>query len=244
MSGCTSCSSAVKRRFSKVSLRNSYNLSIPGNRIPNWFLGESITFSKCKNRELKYVIIGVVVSLNDYLPAKLRNQLPGVVEIQANILNLDKPLFSTTLNLCGVPKTNEEHIHLCRFPDYHPLVSKLKDGYTLSVTKRNPPALKGVELKKRGIYLVFEGDDDYDGVEPMDGTQQSVSEKLAKFFHSLEKDDPISGPDCEDEILKQLQMKGQEERKLTSSYSKSNFTLFFIVSFVFLCLSWLWLRLH
>ncbi|KAK0574072.1 hypothetical protein LWI29_017828 [Acer saccharum] len=186
MSGCNSCFAQVQRRLSKVSLKKLNNLSMPGSKIPSWF-SQEVTFSKHKNREIKGVIIAVVVSVNNEISDELRYQLPAIVDIRAKILAGNKPKFTTTLYLLGVPKTNHDHVHLCRYPAYHPLVSMLKDGYKIQVVLQNPPFLKGVELKKCGIYLVFENDDDYDGdEESLDENQQSVSAKLAKFFGSLE----------------------------------------------------------
>ncbi|KAK1553157.1 hypothetical protein Q3G72_029781 [Acer saccharum] len=186
MSGCNSCFAQVQRRLSKVSLKKLNNLSMPGSKIPSWF-SQEVTFSKHKNREIKGVIIAVVVSINNEIPDDLRYQLPAIVDIHAKILAQNKTRLTTALHLLGVPKTNQDHVHLCRYPACHPLVSMLKDGYKIQVVLQNPPFLKGVELKKCGIYLVFENDDDYDGdEESLDENQQSVSAKLAKFFGSLE----------------------------------------------------------
>ncbi|KAK0573120.1 hypothetical protein LWI29_003274 [Acer saccharum] len=186
MSGCNSCFAPVQRRLSKVSLKKLKNLSMPGSKIPSWF-SQEVTFSKHKNREIKGVIIAVVVSVNNEIPDDLRYELPAIVDIHAKILAQNKTRLTTALHLLGVPKTNQDHVHLCRYPACHPLVSMLKDGYKIQVVLQNPPFLKGVELKKCGIYLVFENDDDYDGdEESLDENQQSVSAKLAKFFGSLE----------------------------------------------------------
>ncbi|TXG46623.1 hypothetical protein EZV62_027874 [Acer yangbiense] len=186
MSGCNSCFAPVRRRLSKVSLKKLRNLSMPGSKIPSWF-SQEVTFSKHKNREIKGVIIAVVVSVNNEIPDDLRYELPAIVDIHAKILEPKKTRLTTALNLRGVPKTNQDHVHLCRYPACHPLVSMLKDGYKIQVVLQNPPFLKGVELKECGIYLVFENDDDYDGdEESLDENQQSVSAKLANFFGSLE----------------------------------------------------------
>ncbi|KAI9169618.1 hypothetical protein LWI28_015059 [Acer negundo] len=186
MSGCNSCFAPVQRRLSKVHLKKLNNLSMPGSEIPSWF-SQEVTFSKHKNREIKGVIIAVVVSVNNEIPDDLRYELPSIVDIHAKILAQNKIRLTTALNLLGVPKKNQDHVHLCRYPAWHPLVSMLKDGYKIQVVLQNPPFLKGVELKKCGIYLVFENDDDYDGdEESLDENQLSVSAKLAKFFGSLE----------------------------------------------------------
>ena len=84
------------------------------------------------------------------------------------------------LELKGVPKTHEDHLDLCRFPDHRPIVSKLKDGYEISIIEHDPPIIKGLKLKKYGIHLVYEDDDDYDGdEESLDESQLSISEKLS-----------------------------------------------------------------
>ncbi|KAF3539699.1 hypothetical protein F2Q69_00018968 [Brassica cretica] len=59
MCGCNlSCSLA------KVPLKMMRNLSLPGKRIPDWFSQGPVTFSVQPNRELRGVIIAVVVALN------------------------------------------------------------------------------------------------------------------------------------------------------------------------------------
>ena len=100
---------------------------------------------------------------------------------------MNKPLYTIMLELKGVPKTHEDHLYLCRLiPGHRPIVSKLKDGYEISIIEHDPPIIKGLKLKKYGINLVYEDDDDYDGdEESLDESQLSISEKLSKFFSSL-----------------------------------------------------------
>ncbi|BBN68588.1 Putative disease resistance TIR-NBS-LRR class protein [Prunus dulcis] len=171
-------------------MRKIRNLSIPGSKIPDWFSQDVVTFSERKNRVLKSVIIGVVVSLNQQIPDDMREELPAIVDILAQILRLDFSPFTSALNLLGVPNTNEDQVHLCRYTTHHPLLSHLKDGYKIRVMRREPPMMKGVELKKWGIHLVYEGDDDYEGdEESLNESQQSHSEKMARFFSSFEDSD-------------------------------------------------------
>ncbi|CAL2231546.1 unnamed protein product [Prunus armeniaca] len=187
-SGCTACSSAIKKRLAKSYMRKIRNLSMPGSKIPDWFSQDVVTFSERKNRVLKSVIISVVVSLNQQIPDDMRDEVPAIVDILAQILILDFPTFTSALNLLGVPNTNEDQVHLCRYPIHHPLVSQLKDGYNIRVIRREPPMMKGVELKKWGIHLVYEGDDEYEGdEESLNESQQSLSEKMARFFSSFEE---------------------------------------------------------
>ncbi|CAL2231556.1 unnamed protein product [Prunus armeniaca] len=187
-SGCTACSSAIKKRLAKSYMTKIRNLSIPGSKIPDWFSQDVVTFSERKNRVLKSVIIAVVVSLNQQIPDDTREELPAIVDILAQILVLDLSIFCSALILLGVPNTNEDQVHLCRYPIHHPLVSKLKDGYNIRVIRREPPKMKGVELKKWGIHLVYEGDDEYEGdEESLNESQQSLSEKMARFFSSFEE---------------------------------------------------------
>ncbi|VVA24109.1 PREDICTED: TMV resistance [Prunus dulcis] len=115
-----------------------------------------LVFSRCgyilgkKNCVLKSVIIGVVVSLNQQIPDDIREELPAIVDILGQILKLDFPTFTSALILLGVPNTNEDQVHLCRYPIDHPLVSQLKDGYKINEMRKEPPMMKGVELKKWG----------------------------------------------------------------------------------------------
>ncbi|KAH9709247.1 ADP-ribosyl cyclase/cyclic ADP-ribose hydrolase [Citrus sinensis] len=199
MSGCNACSAAVKRRLSKVLslspflLLISDSLSMPGTEIPDWFSPDMVRFTERRNHKIEGVIIGVVVSLNHQIPDEMRYELPSIVDIQAKILTPNTTLLNTALDLQGVPETDECQVYLCRFPGFRPLVSMLKDGYTIQVTTRNPPFLKGIVMKKCGIYLVYENEDDYDGdEESLDVSQQSVSEKLARFFSSFQEDEKKS----------------------------------------------------
>ncbi|KAM7487371.1 hypothetical protein LguiB_024855 [Lonicera macranthoides] len=185
--GCNSCSSAVKRKLDKVALRNLYHLSMPGSEIPNWFTPKEVRFSKRKNHAIKAVIFAVVVSINHQIPDDRRDQIPATVDIQARILRSNKPVCTTVLDLIGVPNTNEDQVYLCRYHEYRGLVLTLDDGDKIEVVMRDPPFVKGVELKKCGVHMVYENDDDYGGdEESLDESQQSVSQKLTRFIESSE----------------------------------------------------------
>ncbi|CBI32058.3 unnamed protein product, partial [Vitis vinifera] len=248
MSGCSSCSSTVKRRLSKVALKNLRTLSIPGSNIPDWFSRNVAIFSKRKNLVIKAVIIGVVVSLSHHIQDELRDQLPSVPGIEAKILRMNRQVFGTMLDLTGVPKTDEDHLYLCRYREFHPIVSMLKDGDKIQVTMRNPPMVKGVELKKSGIHLIFENDDDYDEDErSFDENLQTVSEKIARFFGPSEGGNSIS--DSIDEVEREKQEMGmkeewKEEKKGRDGSHRSSFLLFFFIALpsFFLLLSWSWTR--
>ncbi|OMO57250.1 hypothetical protein CCACVL1_25878 [Corchorus capsularis] len=162
LTNCRTCSSAAKQRLSEVYLKNLRSLSLPGSGIPDWFSRDSVRFSSHKRLDFKGVIVAVVVSLNHQIADELRNELPAIVDIQAKIFDGDhKQIFATVLDLTGVPRTNEDQVYLLRYPELYPIVSMLKDGFEIQVTMRNPPYVKGAELKKAGIFLVFENDDDY-----------------------------------------------------------------------------------
>ncbi|XP_021292771.1 TMV resistance protein N [Herrania umbratica] len=238
MGNCIKCSSAAKKRLSKVYLKKLRNLSMPGSKIPDWFSQDIVSFSSHKNRDLKGVIIAVVVSLNHQIPDKKRYELPSVVDILAKIFNGDKEIYGSALSLTGVPNTNEDHVHLCRYPATHQLVFMLNDGFKIQVTRRNKPYVEGVELKKAGIYLVFENDDDYEGdEESLDESQQTVSERLAKFFSSLDENatpPPSSG-------LQQPQ-RNEEEKVVPSSTNAYVVFPFIVLPFALSLLSWFCLR--
>ncbi|KAI4382559.1 hypothetical protein MLD38_008510 [Melastoma candidum] len=164
LTGCTACSSTIRRRISKVCLRNWRVLNMPGSELPSWLCDEEVTYEKKKNHVLKAVLVGVVYSINNNFPEPFRYEVPVVPGIQAKILNQNGMKFSTTLPLMGIPKTNEDQI-----------------------TAQSPPRIPGIELKKGGVCLVFETDDEYKGDERLlDESYISLSEKLARFLNSQE----------------------------------------------------------
>ncbi|PKH98800.1 hypothetical protein CRG98_049695, partial [Punica granatum] len=83
LGGCTSCAAAVKKRLEKVALRHLYNLSIPASDIPSWFSQEITSFTPRKNRELRGIIVAVVVSLSDENPNNIKSRLPAIVDVKA-----------------------------------------------------------------------------------------------------------------------------------------------------------------
>ncbi|XP_004509915.1 uncharacterized protein [Cicer arietinum] len=235
LSGCKACSSNAYRRLSKVALRNFQNLSMPGTKLPELFSGETVSFTKRKNLELTSVVVGVIFSINHN---KMEIQMPGVVDVQAKVLKLGKLIYSSVLYIGGVPRTDEKHIHLRRFQDYHPLVSILKDADTVSVAKRSPSFDERLELKKCGIHLIYEGDDDYVGdEESLDKGLQSVSERLARFFNTSEcVNDTQSEDDCQHELEQ------EKEHGTRLLPVKGNFILLILLNIFFVLLSWFWLR--
>ncbi|OMO57261.1 hypothetical protein CCACVL1_25876 [Corchorus capsularis] len=250
LTNCSTCSLAAKNRLSKVYLKHLRNLSMPGSGIPDWFSQGRVRFSSHKSLDFKGVIIAVVVSLNQQIVGELRNELPAIVDIQAKIFNSDhKDIYTTVLHLEGVPKTKEDQVHLCRYPEHHPMLSILKDGFQIQVTMRNPPVDKGVELKKAGIYFVFENDDDYEGdEESLDDSQQSVSQKLANFFGSLEEDDHQNYESNQEMTNHEMQQFEIEEERLLLPAGRRNCYYNFVIKFTFLLgipllVSWLCLQL-
>ncbi|KAI5419823.1 disease resistance protein RPV1 isoform X1 [Lathyrus oleraceus] len=233
LSGCSACSSKARKSLSKVALRNLQNLGMPGTKLPEWFSGETVSFSKRKNLELTSVVVGVIFSINHN---NKNIQTPGVVDVQANVVKSGKQIFSAGLNIWGVPRTDEPHIHLQRFHDYHPLVAFLKDADTVSVTKRSPPFDERLELIKCGIHLIFEGDDDYEGdEESLDKGLQSISERMAKFFNTC--DEGIVATESEDELQHE-----KEEPRTRLLGVKGNSIVLFLFNLFFVLLGWFWLR--
>nr|POF02200.1 disease resistance protein tao1 [Quercus suber] len=113
MCGCKACSSMVKRRLSKVCLRNIRTLSMPGSRIPDWFQA-GVRFSEHKNREIKAVIICVVVSLDLQIPDDLRDQLPiiaGDDDYEGDEESLDESQLSISEKLSKFFSRLEEEDH-------------------------------------------------------------------------------------------------------------------------------------
>ncbi|XP_056165999.1 disease resistance protein RPV1-like isoform X1 [Syzygium oleosum] len=184
LGGCKACFPAVKRRIEKVALKHLYNLSVPGCEIPQWFSQEVSHFAAPKNRKIRAIIFVVVISLDSVNRGNI--PLPAIVDIKGRLLRLEDPIHTTTLKLMGVPDKSEDQLYLIRFPEFKPMVRMLKEGDRIDIVLQEPPYFPGLSLKKRGIYLVFENDDDYDGNEEcLDESQQSVSQKLAKFLSSL-----------------------------------------------------------
>ncbi|XP_030449539.1 disease resistance protein RUN1-like [Syzygium oleosum] len=184
LGGCKACFPAVKKRIEKVALKHLYNLCVPGSEIPRWFSQEVSHFAAPKNREIRGIIFAVVVSLDSVNRGNI--PLPAIVDIKGRLLRIEDPIHTTVLNLMGVPDTSEDQLYLIRFPEFKSMVQMLKEGDGIDIVLRDPPCFPGVSLKKRGIYLVFENDDDYDDNEEwLDESQQSVSQKLAKFISSL-----------------------------------------------------------
>ncbi|RVX10626.1 TMV resistance protein N [Vitis vinifera] len=173
-----------------VALKHLYNLSVPGSEIPNWFVQEIPCFSSHRNLKVTGVVIGVVVcvSVNPQMHNAYSDKVPVIVDVQAKLFrrNEDKPVHSTTLKLEGVADTNEDQLYLCRFLDFKSLVLMLKDGDKIQVAVRDKPRYNGLVLKKYGIHLIFENDDDEDeDEEGLDESQQSISERLVKFLKNM-----------------------------------------------------------
>ncbi|WMV28561.1 hypothetical protein MTR67_021946 [Solanum verrucosum] len=184
--GCNAYLPSIKRIISKDSLRHMQYLCVPGDDLPDWFIHEVPNFSTRKHRDLKAVIIGIVLSLDQQVEDNFRHQVPAIVDIQATFTTPGdaKPKHTKTLKLLGVPDTDEDQLYLCRFQE-HSFTLMLKEGDRLQVVVRECPRFNGLKLKKHGMHLVFENDDDFDNNDEdlFDESQQSVSRKLANFFH-------------------------------------------------------------
>ncbi|CAK9134308.1 unnamed protein product [Ilex paraguariensis] len=180
---CKSCSSVVMEKLDKAAVKNMDELSFPGSEIPDWFTQGVVSFSRRKNYAIRSVIIGVVVSVNHQITDESRDQHPLIPDLIVTILRLNEPVHRHTMRLATVPKTDEDQVYLCRYEAHRSLVFMLEDGDRIRVAMRDPPYVKGVELKKFGTHLVFENDDDFDGDEDnLDESQQSVSGKLTSFI--------------------------------------------------------------
>ncbi|KAL2543084.1 disease resistance protein (TIR-NBS-LRR class) [Abeliophyllum distichum] len=200
MGGCSSRASEVIRKFDKVALRSLRNFSIPGSEIPEWFTRDEVCFSKKKYDAIKSVIIAVVISNNTQIQHDSRyDGLPVIFEVQAKIIRVNMAVFTHTLNLRGIPSTQENQLYLCRYPDYTPLVSILEDGDKIQVVRRDPPYDPRIMLKKSGIHLVYENDDNYDGEEEsLNENQHSVTHRLKRFVDSPEEHNNIANSTQED----------------------------------------------
>ncbi|XP_019158109.1 PREDICTED: TMV resistance protein N-like [Ipomoea nil] len=185
--GCNACLPSLKRRISKDTLRHMRYLCVPGSEIPEWLVPELPSFSPRKNCDLKGVIIAVVVSLDQEVQDSFRDKVPAIVDIQAKIIRQGNAILTTTLYLMGVPNTNDDQLYLCRFHETNNLVLMLQEGDKLQVAMREAPRFSGVQLKKHGMCLVYEYEDDLDerDEELFDESHQSLSKKLANFFNAL-----------------------------------------------------------
>ncbi|XP_055810185.1 disease resistance protein RPV1-like isoform X2 [Solanum dulcamara] len=191
MVGCNVSCASIVRKLDKVAVKNLDNFSIPGSEIPSWFTPSEVHFSKQENNEIKAVIIAIVVSVNCAEPDELRDELPVLANVMAKIVRAKRAVFTTNMYLAGVPTTPEDQVYICRYQDYHQLVSFLEDGDIIQVGLGNLP-ITGIELKKCGIHLVHESDDDYEGnEESLDESQQSVSERLTRFYGASNRESNI-----------------------------------------------------
>ncbi|KAI8007819.1 putative glycosyltransferase [Camellia lanceoleosa] len=116
-----------------LALRNLNSLCVLGSEIPDWFTRDKVSYSKPKNRVIKAIIVGIVVSIDHSIQDDLRDQSPVVAGILITILRLNIPIFNIAPLLEGVPKTDEDHFYLCRYENHTPLVLFLKDGDKIRV---------------------------------------------------------------------------------------------------------------
>ncbi|CAI9768035.1 unnamed protein product [Fraxinus pennsylvanica] len=124
---CAPCYPRSKIAYA-VALRNLYNLCVPGSEIPDWFTRDELRFSTKKNEAIRSVIIAVVVSKNSQINQdSTLDELPVIAEIEAKILRVNRAVYSHAMNLKGIPNTEDDQLYLCRYPDYHPLVSILEN---------------------------------------------------------------------------------------------------------------------
>ncbi|KAL9678821.1 hypothetical protein QQ045_016672 [Rhodiola kirilowii] len=190
MGGCQLCFQAVKSRITKASLRRLRNFCIPAGEIPSWFIKEVPYFTRIKHRNIKAVLIGVVISLDQQQHDNYRDKLPAIVDIKAKIFrfNDSNPVYTTVLYLMGVPDTNEDQLYMCRYTEVTPLVLMLKEGDRVEIAVQENPRFNGLSLKKYGIHLIYDKDDDIGDNQDedwLDESEQSISHKLAAFFNSL-----------------------------------------------------------
>uniref|UniRef100_A0A7N0U216 AAA+ ATPase domain-containing protein n=1 Tax=Kalanchoe fedtschenkoi TaxID=63787 RepID=A0A7N0U216_KALFE len=193
MGGCELCFQAVKSRITKGTLRHLRDLSVPGGEIPSWFVKEVPYFTRTKvtkHRSIKAVVIGVVISLDQQLHDDYRDKLPAIVDIQAKIFRPTDsyPVYTNVLNLMGVPDTNEDQLYLCRYTEVTPLLLMLQEGDRVVIALKDTPRFNGLTLKKFGVHLIYEQDDQIgEGVDEewLDESERSTSKRLADFLNSL-----------------------------------------------------------
>ncbi|KAJ8547828.1 hypothetical protein K7X08_021064 [Anisodus acutangulus] len=175
--------------YKKDSLRHMKYLCVPGSDLPDWFIQEVPNVSTRKHCDIKGVIIGIVLSLDQQVEDNFRNKVPAIVDIQATLTKPGdpKPKHKNTLNLLGVPDTDEDQLYLCQFQEYSSFTFMLEEGDGVQVAIREHPRFNGLKLKKHGIHLIFENEDNFDDNDEdlFDESQQSVSKKLDNFFNSL-----------------------------------------------------------
>lgn len=213
----------------QVALRNLSYLSMPGSEIPNWFTPKEVRFSKRKNHAIKAVIFAFVVSINHQIPDDdRRDQIPAMVDIQARILRSNRPVCTSVLDLMGVPNTHEDQVYFCRYDEYRGLVLMLDDGDKIEVAMQDPPFIKGVELKKCGVHMVYENDDDYGGdEESLAESQQSVSQKLTRFIESSEEDKEVMLSSSH-EVEREVREKESKREAVLFSCKKYHVVLFLL----------------
>ncbi|KAK4376764.1 hypothetical protein RND71_003060 [Anisodus tanguticus] len=139
--------------------RHMKYLCVPGSDLPDWFIQEVPNVSTRKHRDIKGVIIGIVLSLDQQ-----------VERIISNTKSQQLWIFKQRLP------------HQCS--DF---TIMLEEGDKVQVAIRECPRFNGLKMKKHGMHLVFENEDNFDDNDEdlFDESQQSVPKKLANFFNSL-----------------------------------------------------------
>ncbi|KAK4358173.1 hypothetical protein RND71_023783 [Anisodus tanguticus] len=77
---CKACLPSIKRWISKDSLRHMKYLCVPGSDLPDWFIQEVPNVSTRKHCDIKGVIIGIVLSLDQQVEDNFRNKVPAIVD--------------------------------------------------------------------------------------------------------------------------------------------------------------------
>ncbi|KAF8035418.1 hypothetical protein BT93_C1448 [Corymbia citriodora subsp. variegata] len=109
---------------------------MPWSEIPDWVNEEEVSYTVQENSPLKAVRIGVVLFIASDFPRIFEGSYSHNCGYSRK--RYYTPISSTALPLKGVPKLEEDQVHLCQFLDFYSLFSKMKEEHKCQVAKQNP----------------------------------------------------------------------------------------------------------
>ncbi|KAL4198677.1 hypothetical protein AMTRI_Chr03g47250 [Amborella trichopoda] len=173
LNGCTHPS----RSIAKETFEHLRCFGVSGSNVPDWFMCQSLSYMisgmSDHGVEIRGVILCLVISLDNEIPTEIDDW--GIPDVELTITRDGIERFSSTLRLEMLPKARQDQVYLFHFQEGDDVLLMLGDGDQIEVLNRSPPEFPCVQMKKGGIHLVYKPED----------THESIQEKLADFFNSL-----------------------------------------------------------